>query len=78
MLKDISWGSIILGAAVVTAVAAVALAGSFAAVPAMLAGASTTTNAVLGGAAVVGGVLGNMTSKLLHRAQDATTTLVGR
>lgn len=78
MMKDISWGAIILGAAAVTAIAAFGLAGSFAAIPAMLANASAATNTLLAGAAVAGGALGNMASKLMHRVQNSATTLVER
>ena len=78
-MKDISWGSMIAGAAAVTVIAAVALTpAGFLGMS--LAGTALAANegATLIGAAVVGGTLGNMVSKLFHRAQDATTTLVGR
>ncbi len=81
MLKDISWGSIILGAAAVTAlVAAAPLAAGGATILSALTAAETglSSTAVLAGAAVTGGALGNMVSKLFHRAQDAATTLVQR
>ena len=76
MMKDISWGAIILGAAAVTAIAAVSLSTG-----GVLAGVSllaANQGATLAGAAVAGGVLGNMASKLMHRVQDSATTLVER
>jgi hypothetical protein len=75
MMKDVSWGSIILGAAAVTTLVASTLStGGLMAGFSMLA----ESPAVLAGAATVGAVIGNMTSKLIHRAQDTASTLVGR
>ncbi len=75
-MKDISWGSVILGAAAVTAFVAMAPA----AIPLLtvLGTTAAAKGAVLAGAAIAGGVAGNMVSKIFGRAQDATTTLVER
>ncbi len=82
MLKDISWGAMVIGAGAVIAMVAfapVTVAGTATTALAALAeGTGFGAGAITAGAAVVGAALGNMTSKLLHRAQDATTTLIGR
>jgi uncharacterized protein with LGFP repeats len=80
IMKDVNWGAVILGAAAVVSIVALAPAG--AAIAAGLAEtgmtASTAAAVTYTGAATTGGVIGNMVSKLLHRAQDAGTTLIGR
>lgn len=82
MLKDVSWGAMILGAGAVIAMVAfapVTVAGTATTALAALAEATGFgTGAITAGAAVIGATLGNMTSKLLHRAQDSATTLVQR
>ena len=75
MLKDINWGAIILGAAAVTTIVAATLSPG-----GLMAGFSLLADspAILAGAAVVGGVIGNTVNKLICRAQDAASTLVQR
>jgi len=80
MMKDVNWGAVILGAG--AAVALLALSVSAATPAAVTMGAtlvsSLGTAGAYGTAATVGATAGNMLSKLLHRAQDAGTTLIGR
>lgn len=79
MLKDVSWGAIIAGAVVVTAIAALApVTGATSVIAALAAETGLGTGAATAGVAAVGGVVGHYVSKLFHRAQDATTTLIGR
>ena len=80
-VKDVSWGSVILGALAVTAIVAAAplLAGGVTILGALTASSvGMGSGAVLTGAAAGGGLLGNMVSKLCHRGQDTLTTLVQR
>ena len=93
-MKGVSWGSVILGAAAVVAFVAFApviTTGAAAAAAIAAGGAGTTvlgaltaeavglgSATVLASAATVGGLAGDMVSKLCHRGQDALTTLVQR
>ncbi len=74
-MKGVSWGSVILGAAAVVALVAL---GPAAGLIGAMEGIGLSAGMTYAAAATVGGVVGNMVSKLGHRAQDATTTLVGR
>ena len=85
-LKEVHWGAIVLGAAAVTTIVAFAPIATVAGATMLEAmgggfgaGASVGANsAILGTAAAVGGIVGNMTSKLFARFRDATTTLLER
>jgi hypothetical protein len=75
MIKDINWGAVILGAAAAVAIVA---SGTGAALLANLAEMGVAKGVTVAGAGIVGGVIGDMVSKVFHRAQDAGTTLIGR
>lgn len=79
-LKDINWGGVILGALAVTGIVGFAMAtgGAGASLLAAFEGQTALAAATLSGAAVAGGVLGNIISKACARVQDAATTLVQR
>lgn len=80
-LQDINWGAVIIGAAAITAIAAVAMtpAGFFGlelAGTALASGGGQAATFV--GASLAGGVLGHWTTKVTERLQDSAVALVHR
>ncbi|MEZ5690224.1 MAG: hypothetical protein R3D71_00980 [Rickettsiales bacterium] len=73
-LRDVNWGAVIVGAAVVTTLAAVAMSsGNILAASPLIEHAGAT----IMGAALAGGVAGNMTSKLVNRVENTVGAAVG-
>lgn len=81
-LKDVNWGAVILGAAAVTVIVAFSSISLPCATCTTIIGELTKQGIApaltLAGAALTGGALGQMTSKFLSRARDATNTLLQR
>ncbi len=69
-LQDVNWGSVIIGAAAITA-----LVASSAEVATIIGGSKALTAI---GSAIAGGVVGHWASKFAERMQDATVALVHR
>jgi len=73
-ISDVSWGSVVVGAAITTAIVALSITNP----PLALVAKEIGVAATLIGSMVVGGIAGEFVHDLLSRAGDAASTFVKR
>jgi len=76
-MSDISWGAVLVGAAIAVAVVAFSPQLSLPAL-ASLATSSQTATATYASAAIIGGIAGEFVSDLLGKTGNAISTIAGR